>query len=770
MNETIANSTTSVRSGKDLSLDSPLLNLILAASLLSRITRSKSPPPSYSRTPPLPLRYSENYYEALPWYPHDAQHYYKLQTSLNAQQTSYPIRQHIIHIHQRPLKEKPNLNQNGGDNVNNVMQTTTTAVGTEMPKVEENSTETLNSQKIDDEMVGSSSNQLTQELKDFLTDFFRKNVPTIQQIQSQNSAAPEISNSENNKVVDGLPEITLDQISQEMSENGPEVTSDQLVENMSETMVDKIAENLSENATENEVKHMSESVIQNLPTSILENIPPEMLEKISEKISEQISEKLSEKFSKDVSNHMLEKLAQLIPDTNKPADDTVLETYSENQSKENEINRDSQENFPVISENEGELPEKDSHIKFVDTENSETATDADYREGAASSIDLQASETQKSQNTKNSRTTDDEYVFAGDEEDEDDEEDDDDTIEEPEMDVEQNLPKRVSPKFSQKIRITTESTLRKNSKGKLSQNHEQTQERINSKKPSPNKRRTTPATLIYDEYDQATPVTQKKKVQYYNGNIKNPNQRKPKPTDNEYDDEETPQRQIQGQGQSKPKNNKNSQRRRTTTTTTPTYDEYYNDPVDQDYSGQDQNNPDYEEEVTTKPRPGRRTTRRAIQRQQDITTVPTTVTDTDLTDATTLTPTTPSTTTTMSAANATSGEYPYYGNNNYNNISITYGPPVHHYPGYGPSNGNEQISFTYAPPSSSGQGGNLGGFTAVSGGGASGSGVAAAGVAPMLDSWYNQYARTSMYKRIQDLLTPNNFYNQYDVNYNDPSV
>ena len=92
--------------------------------------------------------------------------------------------------------------------------------------------------------------------------------------------------------------------------------------------------------------------------------------------------------------------------------------------------------------------------------------------------------------------------------------------------------------------------------------------------------------------------------------------------------------------------------------------------------------------------------------------------------------TTTTTTTTTTTGNVTGG--------------YTYGPPPQ--PGYGPSNGNENISITYGPPT----------------------GPKQDYLAPLLDAWYNQYSKGSVLRRLQELLQPNNFYNnQYDVNYHD---
>lgn len=87
-----------------------------------------------------------------------------------------------------------------------------------------------------------------------------------------------------------------------------------------------------------------------------------------------------------------------------------------------------------------------------------------------------------------------------------------------------------------------------------------------------------------------------------------------------------------------------------------------------------------------------------------------------------------------------------YGPNYNGNVSLTYGPPNHDYShpsGYGPSNGNENISITYGPPT----------------------GQRLEQVAPLFDAWYNQYARNTVVRRIQDLLHNNQFYNNHDVNY-----
>ncbi|XP_022915197.1 uncharacterized protein [Onthophagus taurus] len=94
-----------------------------------------------------------------------------------------------------------------------------------------------------------------------------------------------------------------------------------------------------------------------------------------------------------------------------------------------------------------------------------------------------------------------------------------------------------------------------------------------------------------------------------------------------------------------------------------------------------------------------------------------------------------------------------------NTYGYTYGPPPASYgppqtgygppqTGYGPPNpGNDQISITYAPPSAPGRD----------------------VLSPLLDAWYNQYSKNSVLRRLQELLQPNNFYNnqQYDVNYQD---
>lgn len=126
----------------------------------------------------------------------------------------------------------------------------------------------------------------------------------------------------------------------------------------------------------------------------------------------------------------------------------------------------------------------------------------------------------------------------------------------------------------------------------------------------------------------------------------------------------------------------------------------------------------------------------SIARQEE------TTTDTSTTEGTTVTTTTAGTTTTASAATEmqTNATYGYtYGPP----IQSGYGPPDQ--TGYGPSNGNEYISITYPPMT----------------------GPNRDALAPLLDSLYSQYSKNSIIKRLQELLQPNNFYNnqQYDVNY-----
>lgn len=95
---------------------------------------------------------------------------------------------------------------------------------------------------------------------------------------------------------------------------------------------------------------------------------------------------------------------------------------------------------------------------------------------------------------------------------------------------------------------------------------------------------------------------------------------------------------------------------------------------------------------------------------------------TTTTTAMTTTTTTDSSTTTMQP-NTTTTASP-------NNTNNAYGPPANNHPGYGPSNGNENISITYGPPAAS----------------------------QFWDSWYNQYSKSSVIRRIQELLTPSNYY------------
>lgn len=123
-------------------------------------------------------------------------------------------------------------------------------------------------------------------------------------------------------------------------------------------------------------------------------------------------------------------------------------------------------------------------------------------------------------------------------------------------------------------------------------------------------------------------------------------------------------------------------------------------------------------------------------RQEDTTTAESTTTET----------TSGTTTTQTTAATKTSSTLP-----NNNTYGYTYGPPVQSaygppgQTGYGPSNGNEYISITYPPVS----------------------GPSRDALAPLLDSLYSQYSKNSIIKRLQELLQPNNFYNnqQYDMNY-----
>ncbi|GJQ65791.1 hypothetical protein Trydic_g11958 [Trypoxylus dichotomus] len=127
-----------------------------------------------------------------------------------------------------------------------------------------------------------------------------------------------------------------------------------------------------------------------------------------------------------------------------------------------------------------------------------------------------------------------------------------------------------------------------------------------------------------------------------------------------------------------------------------------------------------------------------LARQED-----TTVTDTSTSEISTIT-TGSTITTTTTPPISTQGV-----NNNTN--GYTYGPPIQSgygapgQTGYGPSNGNEYISITYPPVS--GPGKDV--------------------LAPLLDNLYNQYSKNSIIRRLQELLQPNNFYNnqQYDVNY-----